>query len=121
MRNKKRFIKYLLTVIVIGIILYITIFNRQRSHIRIFKPLFWELKNGFWEDIGLNILLFVPFGAIIGNRKGIAAGFFLSIGIEVTQYIFCLGYCEMDDVLHNTLGCLIGYSIYVSINYLKKK
>ena len=31
-----------------------------------------------------------------------------SISIEVSQYIFHLGYAEVDDVIHNSLGVLIG-------------
>ncbi|WP_068801445.1 VanZ family protein [Corynebacterium phoceense] len=36
----------------------------------------------------------------------IAAG--LSVGIEVTQYIFALGYSDVDDVLFNTAGAAMG-------------
>lgn len=32
----------------------------------------------------------------------------VSIGIEYTQYRFALGLAETDDVIHNTLGTLIG-------------
>ena len=108
MRNKAQIIKWILAVIVVTVILYITVFCRSIGTEHIFRLLFWELKNGYWKDIGLNILLFVPFGVVIGGRKGILAGFILSFIIEVIQYVFCLGYCEMDDVLNNTIGVLIG-------------
>ena len=32
----------------------------------------------------------------------------LSAGIEFLQYHFCLGRCEIDDVIHNTAGALLG-------------
>lgn len=32
----------------------------------------------------------------------------LSLGIELSQYFFRLGLAETDDVLHNTLGALLG-------------
>lgn len=35
-----------------------------------------------------------------------------SLSIELIQYWFGLGVCEMDDVLHNTLGVLAGYAAY---------
>lgn len=41
----------------------------------------------------------------------------LSAGIEVCQYHFALGQAEVDDVIHNTLGTLIGAmvsSIHIS-------
>lgn len=31
-----------------------------------------------------------------------------SAGIEFLQYRFCLGRCEIDDVIHNTAGALLG-------------
>ena len=111
MRSKARSIKGILIAIVAIIILQITIFSRDAGQERIFKPLFWELKNGMWKDIWLNILLFMPLGLIIGGRKGIISGLILSCCIEFTQYMFCLGYCEMDDVLNNTIGAVIGVGI----------
>ena len=33
---------------------------------------------------------------------------FLSAGIEYVQYTYALGRCEIDDVIHNTLGALAG-------------
>lgn len=111
MRSKTRSIKGILIAIVAIIILQITIFSRDAGQERIFKPLFWELKNGMWKDIWLNILLFMPLGLIIGGRKGIISGLILSCCIEFTQYMFCLGYCEMDDVLNNTIGAVIGVGI----------
>ena len=36
----------------------------------------------------------------------------LSAGIEANQYAFNLGWCEMDDVLCNVLGAVIGFGIY---------
>lgn len=93
------------------IILQITIFSRNAGQEHIFKPLFWELKNGMWKDMWLNILLFMPLGAVLGGRKGIVSGLLLSCCIEFTQYAFCLGYCEMDDVLNNTIGASLGVGI----------
>lgn len=32
----------------------------------------------------------------------------LSVGIEYVQYTYALGRCEIDDVIHNTAGALVG-------------
>lgn len=32
----------------------------------------------------------------------------MSAGIEFLQYRFCLGRCEIDDLIHNTAGALLG-------------
>ena len=78
----------------------------------------------------LNILLFLPFGflnAIViqsfyKNKTilfrcalTILPGIILSIAIETVQFITHRGLCETDDVIHNTLGTLIGYSCWLLI------
>lgn len=89
-------------------ILHMTLMNRTIYPNHIFYGLFWELKNHMWGDIFKNIALFVPFGFIIGGRKCVLLGFLFSSGIEVTQYVTRLGYCELDDVLNNTVGTVLG-------------
>lgn len=64
-----------------------------------------------WRDIRLNILLFVPLGFLIGGWKGILIGFSLSTFIEATQYFGRIGYCELDDILNNTIGTGLGAGI----------
>ncbi|MBR4962021.1 MAG: VanZ family protein [Clostridia bacterium] len=68
----------------------------------------------------MNVLLFYPSGflaAVLFPRKWhpvltillvciVFAG--ISMGIEYCQYARTLGQAEMDDVIHNTLGALIG-------------
>lgn len=63
---------------------------------------------GYWWDIFLNILLFVPLGFLIGGKRAIVVGMLFSVGIELTQYVCKLGYCEIDDVLNNSIGVTVG-------------
>ena len=35
----------------------------------------------------------------------------LSAAIEISQYIFTLGLCELDDVICNTVGAVIGFAV----------
>lgn len=93
-------------------ILWITLFSRRPMESRIFRGLFWEIEMGYWNNIIQNILLFIPLGFLIGGKRGIIAGVLLSIGIELTQYIAVLGYCELDDVLNNMIGAAIGALLY---------
>jgi glycopeptide antibiotics resistance protein len=76
-----------------------------------------------WHDISLNILLFVPFGVLCdANRlwKKIVCGFLLSVLVEIVQYYFMLGYCELDDILNNTIGTVLGcVSVYIVNNLWK--
>lgn len=65
-----------------------------------------------------NIIWFVPFGAYLQFRQHqrkvekigaiVLLGFFLSLIIESLQYVFGTGYSEIDDLILNTLGALIG-------------
>lgn len=102
----------ILVALYILIILWITLFSREPMTARIFRGLFWEIEMGYWNNIIQNILLFIPLGFLLGGKRGVIAGLLLSIGIELTQYIFRLGYCELDDVLNNTIGTVIGALLY---------
>ncbi len=68
----------------------------------------------------LNILLFIPFGFLLAQinkqvfRKNVYAlifGFAASSVIETIQLVFHLGECDINDIIANTLGAVIGYWI----------
>jgi lipopolysaccharide/colanic/teichoic acid biosynthesis glycosyltransferase len=75
-----------------------------------------------WHFIVLNILLFIPLGfllrSITDSWKTIVCGFLLSVLIELTQYWFRLGSCELDDVLNNTLGCGLGILLWMGSSWM---
>lgn len=110
-----KFVKLILALAYTYFILTQTIIGRSTLTEPIFQGLFWEVQNGMWPDIRLNILLFVPLGFLIGGCKGILCGFLLSCGIELTQYCCRLGYCELDDILNNTIGAGIGAGLNAMI------
>ncbi|WP_301195480.1 VanZ family protein, partial [Corynebacterium stationis] len=71
----------------------------------------WESASLFTQVFGYggNFALFVPFGMLvyllcsrIGLTTLFGAGF--SLLIEVSQFIFQLGFSDIDDFLFNTLG-----------------
>ncbi len=72
-----------------------------------------------------NVLLFVPFGAILPvlHRRfrkfpvTLVCGILLSVIVEIIQYISCRGSFDVDDVLLNTLGCTAGYAVFSLIRY----
>lgn len=66
--KKKRLI---LSILYIGVILWITIFSRTPGYQRIFEGIFWEMQMGYWSDIILNILLFVPLGMLVEGKRAI--------------------------------------------------
>ena len=72
----------------------------------------------FGENI-LNVILFMPIGLLAGCglrgmtlKKVLLLGGGLSGFIELLQFIFKKGFCETDDVIHNVLGCIIGYGLW---------
>lgn len=110
-----KFVKWALVAGYIYFILTKTVLFRAPHPEPILQLLFWELQNGMWSDIRLNILLFIPLGFLIGGWNGLLIGFCLSFGIETVQYFGRLGYCELDDILNNTIGAGIGAGLNVLI------
>ena len=125
--------RWSLTVIYICFILLLTVVARKSLPEPIFQGVFWDLKNGYWKDIIQNILLFIPLGLLCGGWKGIVIGFCLSCGIEIFQYCFRSGFCQVDDVINNVIGVTIGvliayifvriknYKTRIKNNYLENK
>ena len=76
-----------------------------------------EGQTGFIMEALLNVLMLVPVGFLIGMLKrgfctAAGAGFLFSAFIEIMQLVTTRGLCETDDVLHNTLGAIVGYVIW---------
>lgn len=85
-----------------------------------------------YRSLLMNVLLFTPLGLslsavlsknnstwrCIGTVTLISLGF--SVLVEATQFIGCLGRAEVDDVLANTLGALIG-ALHVPIGKALQK
>lgn len=80
---------------------------------------------GVLVEILLNVLLYIPMGYLLPfvwpelrPRRGpvsgriVAIGFACSVLTELAQLIFRIGLFEFDDMLNNTLGCLIGCVLY---------
>ena len=72
----------------------------------------------------MNVAVFVPVGLLLGIAlrerslwSALLVGAGLSVGIEALQFVFKKGFTEFDDVMHNTLGCLIGYGALCLVRY----
>lgn len=67
----------------------------------------------------LNILLYYPLGYLLPilfpklkPMHVILIGCLCSIATEAAQYLLKMGWCETDDVIHNTLGTAIGVWVW---------
>ena len=96
--------------------------QRPRSQINL-QPLIETFKLRFGTSIldflynfyG-NIVWFVPFGLLwplVRRRRGffrtVAAGMLLSLLIETIQFFIWTGVSDIDDLIFNTCGAMIGY------------
>ena len=91
---------------------------------------FWsydELYNKIIAQLILNVIMFVPIGFLLGALMNgirwirvIEMGFLLSVMIEILQLLTRRGVCNIDDVIHNTIGCAIGYGIFRLCNIIQK-
>lgn len=101
----------------IATVLWITLFSRIGEGYRGFLLPFHsyvEVLKGEWrpllENVG-NVVLFIPLGVALkcaGVRDIKKVGFLASLLIEIIQLTFALGTFECDDLIHNTLGAVIG-------------
>ncbi|MDO5292516.1 MAG: VanZ family protein [bacterium] len=74
-----------------------------------------------WRNIILNICMFVPLGfwLPVGMKKfrcfwkTYLTGFAFTMLIELTQLLLKRGIFELDDIMNNTLGTMIGYGCFV--------
>ena len=93
---------------------------------------FWEYREklGIWSVVNLfgNIVIFIPFGffAPIASKKRnfigtIMDGCFLSFIVEMFQLISKVGRFDVDDLLLNTLGVVIGYLVFLACNAIRRK
>lgn len=77
-----------------------------------------------------NILWFVPLGIILPSLKQfkkyslvktMLVGSCLSIAIECGQFVLGSGVSDIDDIIFNSLGTLIGCGLYLILNQILNK
>lgn len=125
-----RNIVWLLFFEFVFLVLGMTVFFRPTGTKALVYPPFWSyasvLRDGdktVLHEIILNVVLFVPLGFLWGIQSSkwprkwqwlsaMVLGACLSGVIELLQYSFKKGCVEVDDVIHNTLGCLIGFVLW---------
>ena len=74
-------------------------------------------------DVVGNVFMFVPFALFLYIVFHVRRfdfilffGFLFSLGIEVTQYITGVGFPDVDDVIFNTFGVLLGIIIIKGVS-----
>jgi len=84
-------------------------------------------KTWLWKEITLNIIMFIPFGTLVPlifTDKKLKDILYMGIGtscvIEVLQLIMKRGLCELDDVINNSIGVILGYVIYKTLQMMRE-
>ena len=97
-----------------------------------FKPFIYLFDYPTMREALLNLIgntaMFIPLGIVWPavfkklntHGKVILAGFGVSLTIEVLQLPFFGRSTDIDDLILNTLGFLIGYGIYLLVRKLRK-
>lgn len=75
-----------------------------------------------------NILIFVPYGFFIamashsgGFLKSLIYSFGLSLGVEIFQLVTRVGSFDVDDILLNTVGGMIGFITYKILEAMRRR
>lgn len=133
----KYFVGALATLYWISMIVFITMIGRIRTEApQIELRLFWCIREAWtaknamcWYFFIGNIALFIPLGIILPCFfnfarkwwKCLLMGFDVSLIVEILQLVLHLGLFELDDLVNNTFGCLLGYSLYIICLWIRRK
>lgn len=144
-KSRKRFrvLGKILFVLYIAFLLYFLIFSEwygrtgEMREYRYNLVLFQEIKR-FWvykEQLGWisfanlfgNVLIFIPFGFFMPMASRyrsffltILYSFGLSFLVEAFQLVTKVGSFDVDDLLLNTIGGVIGYIVFVICNTIRR-
>ncbi len=93
----------------------VPLLNTIRDHRNIVDIGWWN----YWDNIFGNIALFVPLPTLVASLSGlrdwrwlVAIGVAVSVLIEVTQYVLEVGVPDIDDVILNGTGVLLGVLLW---------
>ena len=93
---------------------------------------FWEYREQLgiqsWINLLGNVLIFVPFGFFrtFTSKSGrifgtVIDGFLVSLLVEGFQFISKVGRFDVDDLILNTSGVVIGHLLFVACNAIRRK
>lgn len=130
-----KFIAVGMIVFYLTIVFCATMLNRGRYETPVIRPGVFETYMEAWysadmvqwRNLVLNIMMFVPigfllpFGLKIFRKPWVTyiSCLLITLCIESLQYMFRCGMFEVDDLINNTLGGLIGYGCFRLVIMLK--
>lgn len=112
----------------IWMIWFVTLGGRTPSHSDINLIPLYSIKSAqsqpeYFRIIFMNVILFYPFGMFLSGILDFkwyisiiivaTCGIMFSFGVEYMQYHQSLGIFEIDDIIFNTFGTVLGYVISI--------
>lgn len=126
-RDGMKTFNMILFLVYFGVVLYLTVFMRIGAEVDVsivttpFDDLTRAIQTrnpALVQHMALNVALFIPFGYLIPAmnpdklRKcsfAFLGGIMCSTVIEGVQMVFSLGQSDIDDIIANSIGAVIGY------------
>lgn len=107
-------------------VLQLTIFSREPGNYGAVDWRFlvrWNENDAQKAFLLANIIMFIPFGVLLpmfGKNMShiliaLPIALACSVSIEALQLKYQLGFCQLDDVVANSVGFLIGYLVFLTI------
>ena len=92
---------------------------------------FTDAKGKLNTELLENMMLFVPYTILFLQafkfktetawKEALKLSFYSSCFIELSQLIFWLGEFQLSDIVHNTLGGMIGTAIWYGVQWIWRK
>lgn len=143
-RKRIRIVGKILFVLYIAFIIYFLIFSdwygrtdmqEYRYNLVLFREIkrFWEYRDqvgwfAMFTNLFGNVLIFVPFGFFMpmaSKYRSFFSTLFYSFGltlcVETFQLITKVGSFDVDDLLLNTIGGVVGYIIFVICAAIRRR
>ncbi len=149
MRNKRKVIFFIYLLIVIRLIIFKYPYEQLRqiastwekdvilegldtANFTLFKTIRmyidYSYKLNSFENLVGNIVVFIPFGFLFPYVMKRGRNFFIMLlnvfifvtGIEVFQLFSAFGAFDVDDILLNCFGAVIGYFLYLLFDKVRK-
>ncbi len=93
-----------------------------------FIPFYYDNNVGRFhlKEVILNVLVFVPFGMYLrmlssSLKRTLLFGLIFSFTLELIQFIFAIGSCDITDIITNTSGTALGVCLYWLISKIFSK
>ncbi len=130
LKGKRAWLRVIVLITFAAFVAYLTVWGRPTT-LRKFRIMltpfgsYTGLSSKFRRlQLISNIGIFIPLGCLIPwstrarFKETLGLCFAFSLLIELAQLVTRAGYCEVDDVINNTVGAALGYLMWRMLSFL---